>query len=110
MWQEPCFDGGLRGTPPKGNKRSFVRHELRKIVWVMKKQSGVTIVECAWILALFVIVAVVVLTALPPIEPEKTPPLLVTKKVPLPSAAEKIPLPDGGKEKCATVPPPLAGC
>jgi hypothetical protein len=65
----------------------------------MKKQSGVSIVEFAWILTLFVIVAVLVLTSFPPIEPEKTPPPLVAKGTPLP---------DGGKEMPATVPPPLA--
>lgn len=64
----------------------------------MKKQSGVSVVEFAWILTLFAIVTVLVLTAFPPIEPEKTPPPLVAKKTPLP---------DGRKEKPATAPYPL---
>jgi hypothetical protein len=98
MWQDTCFDGGLRGTPPKGNKRSNLTHELRRMVWVMKKQSGVTIVEVALILGLFGIVAVSVFTSFPPIEPKKTPLQLVAKEAPLPN---------GGNEKPATAPFPI---
>ena len=87
----------------------------------MKKRSGVSIVEYALILALFAIVAVLILTSFPPIGEKETwipraekeqaamarSPQKSGKGIAPPAGEKKTSSPSGGHEEALTAPYPL---